>query len=342
LELGLRATGHVPTNITEGIFEQSENSYRLKKNMTKIIHAPSYTYRVHTNSWGFRDSITGRRELAGKSFFVFLGESLTFGNGVDYERSFVGIFARKAKDHHIEVLNMAVGGHHFREQFNILVDFIESTLLEPTKVIVCFSPMFISNFDADHKNIIVKNGYLFQRRNWFVPYLKVTFSNTLASYCFFRDGIRQFQAKLSRHTPANVHRIFSLYHKSSNRFSTPGDIERLEATLDELESYVWALSATPVYVYLPLSTDFIIEEIIEKSGGNPKEYDAFIYLNILKEHCKKKMIQLIDATPVLRQHYEKGKRLSFSMDAHYAESANEIIGECIYQNIFFPDSGSTF
>ncbi len=342
LEVGLRATGHFPTNITEGIFEQNGNSYKLKKNITKIIHTPSYTYTVHTNSWGFRDNRPGSRELAGKHFFVFLGESLTFGNGVDYEQSFVGVFAQRAKNHGIEVLNMAVGGHHFHEQVNILVDFVESTLLKPTKVIVCFSPMLILDFDIVHDNIIVKNGYLFQRGNWLIPYLKVIFSNKFASYCFFRDKIRLLQARISNHSPVNVRRVFSLYQKNANRFSDSENVKRLEATLDNLENHIYAFGAIPVYVYLPLSYDFRLKEIVKRAGGDPEKYDSSIYINVLRSHCEKNKILLIDTTPFLREYDEKGNRLSFLTDAHYSEPVNEIIGEYIYKKIFFPNSGPIY
>ncbi len=111
LEIGLRAVGRSPTNMAEGIADQYGDSFRLKKNITKTVKLPAFSYTVHTNEYGFRDASVGPKGLMGKPFDVFLGASDVFGNGVDFEDSFVGVFAQEASKRGIGVLNLAVGGH---------------------------------------------------------------------------------------------------------------------------------------------------------------------------------------------------------------------------------------
>ena len=102
--------------MADGIYEQAGDSFRLKKNVSKVIRYPAFTYTIYTNELGFRDSSTGPRELRERPFDVFLGASDVFGNGVEYAESFVGIVAAAAATKGREVLNLATGGHYFLEQ----------------------------------------------------------------------------------------------------------------------------------------------------------------------------------------------------------------------------------
>ena len=48
LELGLRAMGRSPTNMADGIADQYGDSFRLKKNITKVMKFPAFhLYRLY-------------------------------------------------------------------------------------------------------------------------------------------------------------------------------------------------------------------------------------------------------------------------------------------------------
>ncbi len=66
-------------------------------------------YSVHTNSLGFRDSIVRDVPLkASRRRIVFIGDSYTFGIGVDYDQTFVGKLAAELSKTGTEVLNAGV------------------------------------------------------------------------------------------------------------------------------------------------------------------------------------------------------------------------------------------
>ena len=109
LEAGLRLIGRMPTNMTDGFYEQYGNSYRLKMDIKKVTNWPSFSYVTYTNSFGFRDKTTGTRQISDKPYYVFLGASDVFANGVNYEDSFVGVFDKLASNNGIEILNMGNG-----------------------------------------------------------------------------------------------------------------------------------------------------------------------------------------------------------------------------------------
>ena len=181
--------------MSEGIGDQYGDSFRLKKNMTKVVKFPAFTYTVHTNEYGFRDKATGPRGLEGKRFSVFLGASDVFGNGVDYEDSFVGVFSQEAGQRGLEVLNLAVGGHFFIDQELLLKDFIRETGFMPASVFCCVNALHIPKFDRRNLNIVVKNGYVIDRDGWRVAYLRLMAGNVSSAFCFFRDGIRRIQER---------------------------------------------------------------------------------------------------------------------------------------------------
>ncbi|MEW6080037.1 MAG: hypothetical protein AB1724_19675 [Thermodesulfobacteriota bacterium] len=66
------------------------------------------TYRLRTNSLGFRDAAIRRVPLKSDTYrILFMGDSFTEGIGVDYENTFVGLIGDTLRDRQVEVLNAA-------------------------------------------------------------------------------------------------------------------------------------------------------------------------------------------------------------------------------------------
>jgi hypothetical protein len=333
LEIGLRATGRKPSNVTDGFFVQHGQSYRMKTNFSKSIHTPSYSCKVFTNSFGLRDRVSGPRKIGPTPYIIFMGESLTFGNGVDYEQSFVGIFEQLAKEHGFEAVNLAVGGHGFSDQEELLRDFLASVPQMPTKVIVCFSPPLLRKVLEWSPNYIVKNGYVFEKDGWLIPYFRILLGNEFSAYCFFRDNIRRIQSRFSNVNSERMLEILDNY-SINNIMKQPSSLKQIEERLKAFDTYIINSGATPIYVYLPLSNDFDLNEYRKSSGKPPEMYDFHLYDGLLEDHCGEAQIQLVDLFPILSTYYEKGEKLNFMADGHYNVIANKIIGETIYQSLF--------
>ena len=192
LEVGLRLNGRAPSNVTDGIFEQWGDTYRLRANMNKLIRTASFSFTVNTNAYGFRDRAPGPRALGPAPYFAFVGDSATFGNGVDYANSFVGVFARFAVPYGIDVINLAVGGHRLLGEEKLLKDFLAVATSKPARVVIVFTNAFILHFDLSEE-ILVKDGYLLPRDNWLIPYLTFRLQDASAVYGFFAESIRKIQ-----------------------------------------------------------------------------------------------------------------------------------------------------
>jgi hypothetical protein len=337
LEIGLRAVGRNPSNMADGIAEQDGDSFKLKRNTKKFMMFPAFSYTVYTNEYGFRDGPEGSGNLKGKPFVTFLGASDVFGNGVDYEDSFPGVFAAAASAHGVEVLNLAVGGHYFLDQERLLREFIETTSLVPTQVLFCVNALHIPKFDRRNQNIIVKSGYVIDRDGWRIAYLRLLAGNWSSAFCFFRDGIRRIQERWLDFEVNEKSPEFIQVYSKHNPIREPGKIQEFHAYLSGFERFCDEHGMEVVYVYLPLSDSFKLVELLERVGEDPASYDTEFYEELMRSHCEKNNVKLVNLRPVLQERYDKGEGLRFKLDPHFNKAANKTIGDFLVKELLPPD-----
>jgi hypothetical protein len=327
LEVGLRIKGTVPTNMVSGIHEQNGDSYRLKRNIIKKISWPAYSYTVYTNAFGFRDKSVGSREIKSAPFSIFLGASEVFGNGVDFEDSFVGIYAKYASEKGSAILNMAIGGHYFLDQEYLLKQFVRETNTTPEIVFFCLNALHIPKFDKRNDNVIVKNGFLFNKDDWKIPFIRLMIGNLSSAYCFIRDRVRTLQGRYLGFKPGEDPNMFLDIFSKNNRMYDEINIKSFEAYLDSFNNYCYSINASPIYIYTPIVDSYNLSEILESIGEDPSNYDAEYYSRWMNEYCQKNNIKFIDLRSVLKPYHDGGTELRFKLDPHYNEVANKILGE---------------
>lgn len=332
LEAGLRLLGRLPSNTTDGIFEAHGSSYRLKKNATKLSRTPSFTCTIYTDSYGFRSAAPGARTLGPRPYLAFVGDSLTFANGVEYGDSFVGVFARRAERHGYDVVNLAVGGHRFSDQEDQLNDFLATAPREPSRVVVVFTAMFVNMFEERYSDLVVKNGYIFRKDAWLVPYLTVTLGNTSSAYCFFRDGIRRLQSRVFGSGPRGALELLEPFLRDAPS-ALPAFAERLEARLDRLDEAIRRAGATPTYVYLPSSADLRSNDLLSVAGRRREDYDFLRYRDLLERHCAREGVAFVDLLSRLQRRQAERGVLSFMQDMHYDAATNHDIGDALSDSI---------
>lgn len=84
----------------------------FRSNATATVLWGQRTYALNTNSLGFRDRQVRHIDLRSSPHrrrIVFLGDSFTEGQGVNFEDTFVGLFA--ASNPHLDVVNAAVSSY---------------------------------------------------------------------------------------------------------------------------------------------------------------------------------------------------------------------------------------
>lgn len=331
LEIGLRLQGRLPMGVTDDIFAPHGEAYRLKPNITKISHTPSFTCTIHTNALGFRDHAPGPRSLEAP-YLAWLGDSATFANGVDYDASFVGRFGALARRDGLEVLNLAVGGHHLDEQEELLADFLARAPRIPDRVVVVFTPQLMALFDQRHKDLVLRGGYLFPKDHWVGPLAVVLLTNASSAYGFLRDGVRTLQAKLFPAAPGAARGMLQIYARSFPA-AAPDAARRLEDRIARLDERIRRAGSTPVHVYLPTTADLRVRELLALSGTGDDGYDFEHYHAALRRESERAGVQLVDLDPALRAEHAKGAALGFSQDMHYNAAAHVVIAREMYRQI---------
>jgi len=334
LEAGLRILGRMPSNMADGIYAQDGDSFRLKADSKKSINFPAFSYTVYTNEYGFRDRASGPRPLAGQDVIAFLGASDVFGNGVNYEDSFVGIFSERARQRHYEVLNLAVGGHYFLDQEDLLDRFIRTTGQKPARIAYCVNELHIPKFDKRNTNILVRSGYVFNRSTWRAAYVRLMIGNLSSAYCFFRDAARRIQERWLKYELNEKSPEFLQIYAKTSRMHDPETVRQFEESLDAFGRYCREKGMDLVYVYIPISDSFRLDKIVRQIGKDPDDYDASYYEKMMQTYCEKRGLSLVDLRPVLQRAFDDGKELRFKLDPHYNLVGNRVIGEHLAESLF--------
>lgn len=338
LDQGLRFLGRLPSNTSIGELEQFDDSYRMKKNFVKLINWPSFTYYIITNSFGFRDSKIGEKKIKNNKYITFLGDSMTFAQGVDYEESFVGVFNKKVKENNgFEVLNMGIGGHHIYDQEKLFYDFVEKRNEKPSHVIICMNEHFVYLFENTHKNNFIKDGYLFNKKKWKFAYLKRMLDSKIAAYSFFRNHLRSLQTKYIKMKKEKSIPYLELYSKK-NKMSDENIRKRLYSKLKQFDEYCNNFGVKTIYVYIPTADSFHFNNFLANYGEDENNYDVDLYEKIIKEYCENNAIEFYSIKSALEKQHKEGHMLRFKTDGHFNNFANKIIGEYLYEKIFVEDN----
>ena len=114
----------------KGIYHSYYN-HGLRKNYTGIFWWGDRSYRVYTNSLGFKDSeIREVPKKVNQHRILFIGDSFTEGAGLPYEKTFVSMFHEKAGPFNFDVLNAGVVSYSPKLYYLKLKYLLETTDLD--------------------------------------------------------------------------------------------------------------------------------------------------------------------------------------------------------------------
>lgn len=157
MEAWLRFT--IPPMQEGRLYEYSAKTKRLKL-MKPLADMRIYGARIQTNDQGFRDDeprIPAKQP--GEFRIIVLGDSFTFGPGVEYGHLFTTLLgSRLAKTHPgVKVINLAVEGYNIIQYEGVLEEV--GLQLKPDLVLVGMFP--VNDFDMDdydHHRLLADGG----------------------------------------------------------------------------------------------------------------------------------------------------------------------------------------
>lgn len=330
LEVGLRVMNRYPLGKTEGYQEKGGISYVLKKNFTKTVVWPSMSFTVHTSDMGFRAKQPGPQAIGPKPYYAVLGASDAFGNGLDYENTFVGLFAEKMARHNVDVVNLAVAGHHLLEQSALFKQFTSSVTNQPQAVIVIFNPNLIGGYDDIHSDVVIRKGEIFEKEHWRSALFRMVLGNSSGAYCFFRDAFRRIQQRYF--VKDDVALSFWV-----ERLSSQHPIKKPERTADfreklrDLDRLIRGVNAKPIYVYCPPAGAFSLNDLAAKGKVDPGLIDTTFFSEIIRTHCADEGIEFVNFEPPVQERFNKGEKLNFDGDGHYNAATSRTVGDYLYE-----------
>lgn len=129
-----------------------------------------FEYRARTNSLGLREQEFELRKRAGTRRVLFLGDSMTWGWGVNDGRRFTDLIAAELAPR-TQVINLAVPGYGTDQQAWSLADLGEG--LDPDAVVLVFVLNDVVESDADHAYGMPKPRFVREDDAWSVAGLPV-------------------------------------------------------------------------------------------------------------------------------------------------------------------------
>jgi len=315
--------------------------YKLAKNSRGVFRDTQNEYiaRADTNSLGMRDYEYGEK---GENTFriLVLGDSFTFGAGVEFEDTFVkqleSILRQKNDGKKYEVINAGVMGYGTDQEYYYLKEW--GFKLKPDLVIVAF---YIQNDVEDVmigalNHYTVKDGYLFdlfkhkqkERRKNFLE-------RNSRAYEFFEDRVNNLLIKkgLKKKPWENSGISFDM------KFYLKKYPSKLEEAMNKTKGFLKGIDSLEKQIG-GKSLIFLIPNRIQVFEGsfakeliryheNPANYSVTRINDELANFTEENKIPFLDLLPSQRE-YEKEIDLFFPVDPHWNKEGHKLVAKTIY------------
>ena len=302
---------------TDDVFvADSELLFKMRPHVDFIANHPDYHVRVKTNlnlpEIGFRGG-----SLGGNAWAAAVGDSFTFGVGVDQEDTWV---YRLAKALGREIVNLGIPAQGPPQYTRVLKHY--ALPLHPRVIFYCF---YFNDLDSANRfyrmkrTLVPVSRYL---RQYSVLYNLIRNSRTSAveEPATLRGGDVELEisAEALQRTLERQNRSFEPHWK---------------LTVKELDEAIRASKETNVdlvMLYLPSRWE-AYWELIKSQDHLPEALDIDKLRRTVVEYCGARKIPCFDLTPALKREAEQGKQLYFRSDGHWNKEGNRIVAEAVHK-----------
>ena len=292
----------------------SELLFKIPPNTDFVVKHPDYTIRIKTNlnlrDIGFRGGILG-----GPPWGVAVGDSFTFGHGVEHEETWTSLLAKSLGR---EVINFGIPAQGPAQYTRVLKRYAI-----PMRPRVAFYGFYFNDLDSAAR---------FRRmKRQFIPV-----GRYLRYYSYIYNLIGQ-----SRSSPQPEP---ALVKADSGEMSLDPEglrrnLERQNRNFDDR----WTLTAREVddaiktskeagvvfmLFYFPSRWE-VYWDRLKKQTGLPDSLDIDRLRRTVVQYCETKKILCLDLTPSLKREASHGKQLYFPIDGHWNKEGNRVVAEAI-------------
>ena len=293
--------------------------YVIKPGTDFIFKHPDQDFRMKTNlnfpGAGFRGGTLG-----GPPWGVAVGDSFTFGLGVNQEATWIAQLAKLSQH---DIINLGVPGWGPQQYTRTLEQY--GFPLKPKIV-------FYGLFSNDVGNVTAfanHEGHFndFSMRE-FLRLNSVTF-NLFRRFRRAKIAVEDIQLpELGLHFSSAS--LKGRVTADNARFTRgwPLTREQIETAYSDSQRS----NATFVLLYFPSKEEVYWKAIKEKSKSFEALDDRIDLLRkTAMEFCRSRGLFCIDLTPPLKTRAERGEKLYFSVDSHWNNAGNKIVADEIYK-----------
>lgn len=324
-EIILRIFGSPLYGFQKGMFQSDElMGYKLSVNYNGKHSVYGKIVSIQTNSKGMRDFRNYSYEKS-KPRILILGDSMSFGNGVEFNESYVEILRKKFNDE-VEVINFGVPGYGINNEY---LSFIyEGKKYSPDIILIQFTLNdfgihYVNNINGteiinwNYTYIADKNGFLESGEG--IRAIHLFLLRTSRTYSFFYTKSRLVLSQ-----------VIDKYWKNQNPTSLyflPENSSEYQEALNGYFSLIKKIqnqtNAKIILFIAPSNEDLISSEEIKK------EY-RLNYLVDTKQIKNSMKIEAKNLNITVMQVDLNNKNLFLPVDKHWTPEGNNIIAEDLY------------
>lgn len=329
-EIFIRVFGHQDMYISsvypKKMFDSS--SSRLRANFKGEMLSSEIGGNIKINSKGLRD-IERKYEKEDSSCRILgLGDSFTFGHGVEFEESFLTILENKLESRfdNIEIIKAGAPGNGLENYLALLKN--EGIKYNPDFVMVNFfvgNDIYENTTDVNNANMQYMTSKAWLRRN-------------VHLYSFVADRLKTMPAIRKILIKNNLasgligsHVIDVLKKEHSDTY-----IQSWKKA-EELFTEMKAVNPNLIVVIIPTREQVEekrLKRAVDQLRYNMNEIDKFHPNKKLLEICNKLQIGLIDLTPDFITSFESDEKpLYFDIDPHFNQNGHRLASTAIFKRI---------
>lgn len=337
-EAAFRVMGDRPSRDLANLFAQFINgTYKLAASVDTSADWAAGPWSVHTDSLGLRcDKARQFAVKPGTNLDVlFLGDSQGFGNGVNFEDTIAGSFAKDAAQDGKRVANVGVGGHGALDQVQIARWLSEQHQVDAKRyVLLMTSTMCVKSGGYAHA-VVGADGRLYTERKSPLQMAVMWPKANTVLYSRIRNAVRKLGIGTdpSRDTPF-VLQIFDTAQSDAAAESN------LVHVVQQVRAFAAERKAALDLVYLPLTVEIEFDAVKEAASRRGITVDAGRPFRIATAAAQKLGLPLHDLRPQARKVLGEGQALHLVGDFHYSAGLSRACGLDLWNRLSCPKAAS--
>jgi hypothetical protein len=317
---------------------QDYHDYRLLKNCEAIEKQRTVKpYKVYTDENGYRYSKRKRQNQLVN--IVFLGDSFTYGYGVDYKDSFPGIIENKIKNY--EIYNLAAPGYGTQKYHYQLNEFFKKKTASKIFLILDMTDISDAAFRWNKIDEIVtpviKSKHVLKNISDWKKFKNSNFKGTRLLIYNLRNFLRFLKLKIISTNMGSKDRALSseianftykkLDHDNKlNQTKLLNAINIIKNNFQKISNLAKKNNANLYLVIFPWPETLI-------NGQSEFNWEKFAANLCSKNNCKK-LINLFEDFNYIKENNQNWKNLIYiDDDVHLKKFGNEIIASKIIKEL---------